>query len=391
MKSTRQRGTPSLEFRHERVDSNPPSGRLTFCLATDLTGNGRDDVVVGGMGSRHSVYVDGKATRIPSLAGVKDRLGFPESNLFWYENPGWERHEISADQRLGVGHALADIDGDGRLDIVAGSPIHFNEVYWFRQPADPREEWERYTVADDYEKYHDLTVADVDDDGRPELLGLSQRGDTAFYLDVPADSTQSPWPAACHHVVDDDISIEGLAVLDVDGDGRTEIVAGTNVYHRRDAAGEDWEREPILPGWDDVRVETGDLDGDGRPEVVFAEGDSPTYGTHMGRVAWCDPADWEPHFLDEGLFCPHSLEVADFTGDGRLDVFVGEAGLGENGTPTMSVFVNGGNGRFDKRVVSRGVSTHEAKVADLTGDGRADLVGKSYTPDHHVDAWYNEG
>jgi hypothetical protein len=382
--------TTSLQFRHERIDANPPSGRLGFCMASDLTGNGRDDVIVGGMGARHAVYVDGRPTRLPSLTGIKDKLGFPEANLFWYENPGWERHEISADQRLGVGGALGDIDQDGRTDVVAGSPVHLNDVYWFRQPDDPRTKWERYTITDRHEKYHDLTVADVDDDGDLEVVGLSQKGETVFYCDVPAEATQSPWPSTCYHTVDDSISVEGLAVLDVDGDGRTEIVAGTNVYHRRDDAGEDWERERVLSGWDDVRVVTGDLDGDGNPEVVFAEGDSPTYGTHMGRVAWCDPDDWEPQFLDEDLFCPHSLQLADFTGDGRLDVFVGEMGLEENDDPELSVYRNDGDGSFTKRTISRGVATHEAKVADLTGSGRADLIGKSYTPNHHVDVWYNE-
>lgn len=391
MSSQEQVRTTSPQFRHERIDGNPPCGRLTFCLPTDLTGNGRDDIIVGGMGSRHNVYLDGKSTRIPSLAGIRDRLGFPEANLFWYENPGWKRHEISVDQRLGVGHTLADIDGDGRVDIVAGSPIHLDEVYWFHQPKDPRRDWQRYSIIDEHEKYHDLTVADVDDDGEPEVVGLSQKGEAMFYCDVPANARQSPWPSECHQLLDDDVSVEGLAVLDVDGDGRTEILAGTNVYHRVDDAGRQWERESILPGWDDVRVATGDLDGDGDPEVVFAEGDSPTYGTHMGRVAWCDPNDWEPQFLKHDLFCPHSLQLADFTGNGRLDVFVGEMDLGENDVPELFVFVNDGDGQFSERVVSRGIATHEAKVADLTGDGRADVVGKSYTPDHHVDVWYNDG
>ena len=35
-----------LQFRHERIDASPPCGRLSFCIATDLTGNGQDDVIV---------------------------------------------------------------------------------------------------------------------------------------------------------------------------------------------------------------------------------------------------------------------------------------------------------------------------------------------------------
>ena len=390
MSSSQTRSQPSaLRFRHERIDGSPPCGRLSFCLSTDLTGNGKDDVIVGGTGSRHSLYVDGKATSLPSLAGLKAKLGFPETNLFWYENPGWKRHKIADVDRLGVGHAMADIDGDGRPDIVAGQSLHNEGVYWFRQPENPRETWETYLVTDRYEKYHDVGVADVDDDGELEVIGISQKGEAIFYYDVPADPMQSPWPDDHRHVVASDRSVEGLDVLDVDGDGRTEIVAGTDVYHRQDAAGTRWNRESITDDWDDVRVASADVDGDGNPEILLSEGDSPTYGTHPGRVAWVDPDGWEINVIADGLFCPHSLQVADFTGDGRPDVLVGEMGLGENDDPTMSVLVNRGDGTFTEEVIARGVPVHEAKVADLTGDGRPDVVSKSYGPEHHVDVWYN--
>nr|WP_276277356.1 hypothetical protein [Halomicroarcula sp. SYNS111] len=65
-------------------------------------------------------------------------------------------------------------------------------------------------------------------------------------------------------------------------------------------------------------------------------------------------------------------------------------GLGENDDPVHLLFRNRGDGTFDREVVSRGIETHEAVAVDMTGDGRIDIVGKSYAPDHHVDVWYNE-
>jgi NAD(P)-dependent dehydrogenase (short-subunit alcohol dehydrogenase family) len=139
-----------------------------------------------------------------------------------------------------------------------------------------------------------------------------------------------------------------------------------------------------------ARVAVADLDGDGDLEVVFSEGDSPTYGSHPGRVAWFDPPDWEPTFLREDLFCPHSLQVADFSGNGWPDIYVAEMGLGTNDASQHILFLNQGEGEFEERVIATGVETHEAKAADLTGTGVPDIVGKSYTPDHHVDVWHNE-
>lgn len=377
------------QFRHEVIDPSPPTTRLGFCLTTDLTGNGQPDVIVGGAGPETKLFVKGGRTRLPTLAAMKQATGLAGPTLFWYENPGWERHAITDVPHLDIGGALGDIDGDGRIDILAGQGIHYNNVYWFKQPADPRRSWEMHLLTDSFEKYHDLAVGDVDDDGKPEVVGLTQRSEAVFYYDIPSDPTVEPWPQSNRHIIDDDIEAEGVWIGDIDDDGRTELVAGTTIYHRDDA--DNWVSQPIATDWDDVRVAVRDIDDDGELEIILAEGDSPTYGTHPGRLAWFDRQgeEWVPTVLHEDLFCPHSLEVADFTGDGWLDIYVAEMSLGENNNPKHFLFQNLGDGEFKERLIAEGVETHEATATDITGSGLPDLVGKSYTPDHHVDIWYN--
>jgi hypothetical protein len=90
---------------------------------------------------------------------------------------------------------------------------------------------------------------------------------------------------------------------------------------------------------------------------------------------------------------PHSLQVGDFTGSGTVDIYVAEMGISDNDDPTHHLFVNDGHAGFDEQTIARGIATHEAKAADLDGDGRLDIAGKSYGPtleDAHVDVWYNE-
>ena len=186
----------------------------------------------------------------------------------------------------------------------------------------------------------------------------------------------------------DDIHAEGLQIVDIDGDGSNELLAGTRLY--RQSANGDWDRTDLATGWDFTRIATGDVDGDGSLEIVLSEGDSPELGTHPGRLAWFDGPDWIPTFLHEDLYCPHSLQVADFDGDGLDDIFVAEMGLFDNDDPVALIYRNLGNGEFEVNEISRGIPTHEAKAVDLTGNGLPDIVGKSYEPTKHVDVWYNE-
>ena len=348
-----------LNFRHVVIDPDPPGAKHDITLIGDINGDGRPEIVIGG------------------------KAGPP--NVFWYENPSWRRHDAADAPDLEAGGLLLDVNGDGRLDMVAGQQSGGRELYWFEIPADPTRPWDRRVIENRFDKYHDQAVGDVDEDGAPELVFLSQRAGILAYYDIPADPTVEPWPASCFHLIADSTGdkLEGLVVVDIDADGRNEILAGPNIFRRRPDGS--WLREALATGFMQTRLAVADLTGTGRLDIVLAEGES-----HPARLAVCSPPDWEPRVLRDDLFHPHSLEIADFDGDGRPDIFVAEMGLGRNPDPRMLIFLNRGAGRFDEFLVQRGVPTHEAKVADLTGDGRPDIVGKPYDPERHVDVWFNE-
>jgi hypothetical protein len=378
-----------MDFRHERIDDDPPASRMSFCLVEDLTGNGRPDVLAGAAGANRWVDLPlVGSVNLWDVPGARSLAALAETNVFWYENPGWERHDVARAPMLSVGGALGDLTGTGTCDLVAGR--HKNpEVYWFEQPADPRAEWRRRLLADDFESYHDITVADVDDDGADEVVFLSQDSAVVGYYKVPSDPRQEPWPRRNRRILAENLDVEGVAVADVDGDGRAEVVAGTNVFHR---SGEEWTREVVAEGWEWTRVAVADLDGDGLCELVVTEGDLPYKGDRPGRLGVFDPPAWDLTLLRDDLYNPHSLQVADFDGDGRPDIYVAEMGIEGYGDPTHLVFRNrDGDGglAFEETVVERHIPTHEATAVDGDGDGRPDIVGKGYGSDH-VDIWYNE-
>ncbi|ADQ69314.1 hypothetical protein C499_12130 [Halogeometricum borinquense DSM 11551] len=377
-----------MELQHRRLDDSPPCGRMSFCLTTDLTGNGRPDVLVGALGGEYPVTLPvlGKEIDLRKLPGTREAIHRHERNVFWYENPGWERHDVARAPDLSVGGALGDITGTGTVDLVAGQNLNQYDLYWFEQPDDPRESWTRRLVTDDFEKYHDVAVADVDGDGESEVIALSQESEVIFYYDVPADPRREPWPVANRHVVADNINVEGVQVGDIDGDGTVEILAGPNVFHREDDGS--WTRERIATGWDWTRVVAADVDGDGESEVIVTEGDLPYQGDRRARLGVFDPPGWTPTILHDDLSNPHSLQLADLDGNGSPDVYVAEMGLESGHNPRQFVFWNRGDGTFEEEVIVEGVPTHEAKLVDLDGDGRLDIVGKSYV-EPSVDAWFN--
>ncbi len=356
------------------IDPEPPGSHHDITLLADLTGNGQNDIIIGGK--------EGDVT------------------LFWYENrsdspggerrgrrphPSWTRHVMASVPNLEAGGVVLDVTGNGRLDVLAGQQLGGHELYWFECPPDPRDPWTPRVIEDRFEKYHDQAVGDVDGDGLVEIVALSQKAGVLFYYRIPADPRVSPWPRECCHIVAEGLpDVEGLMIVDIDGDGRAEIVAGPNIF-RPAGVGEPWQVESFCTDFVKTRVAVADLDGDGRLEIALCEGES-----HPGRLAICSPPEWEPRVLRDDLFHPHSFEIADFNGNGLPDVFVAEMGLGRNPEPRMFVYLNRGSGEFEEVLIERGIPTHEAKVADLTGDGLPDVVGKPYMPEHHVDVWFNE-
>lgn len=351
----------TLSFRHEVIDPDPPGARHDITLLADLTGNGLPDIIIGG------------------------KHGPP--NLFWYRNPGWHRFEMAEAADLEAGGVVLDITRNGRPDIVAGQQMGGGGLlFWFEHPGDPTRPWPVRVIEDRFDKYHDQAVGDVDGDGQPELVFLSQRAGVLAWYDLPDDPRVEPWPRECFHLISDQVGdSEGLAIVDLDGDGVTEVIAGTRIYRPVDLARERWSAETYLEGFVQTRVVVADLDRDGAPEIIVCEGESD-----VGRLAWCRPPEWELNILREDLFHPHSLAVADFDGDGFPDIFVGEMGLGKWDRPELVIF-HGPRDDFAQTVISRGVPTHEAKVADLTGTGRPDIIGKPYDPERHIDVWWNEG
>jgi len=137
-----------------RVLFRTPGKQFHDIAVGDITGDGRVSVVFGNQGSASLFWApipeDPTVSPWPDVQRIADGLiedGLPEEGL-----------------------CIADIDGDGRNEIVAGTR-------WFRYVGAPNV-WEAHNFASGYVTTV-IAVADVDGDGRPETV-LSE-GDPCIY------------------------------------------------------------------------------------------------------------------------------------------------------------------------------------------------------------------
>lgn len=97
----------------------------------------------------------------------------------WYKNPGWEKYVISSVATGNIDAAPKDIDGDGDMDVVLASEFALGNstgggmVHWLENPGDPvtNQEWEMHYI-DAVPTSHRIRWADVTGDGKEELINL---------------------------------------------------------------------------------------------------------------------------------------------------------------------------------------------------------------------------
>jgi hypothetical protein len=162
--------------------------------------------------------------------GCTDVVGsIDEHDLHWFANPcdgsgDWTAHPLGATENWADRAQLADIDGDGRLDLVVSDENGEDDgagTFWFASPSDPTEPWERRDVATQGST-NAMSVYDVDGDGRPDIVTGEHKGGLAVTVWRNVDDGERWAP----EVVDAGRESHlGARVVDLDGQGRLGIVS----------------------------------------------------------------------------------------------------------------------------------------------------------------------
>ncbi len=245
------------------------------------------------------------------------------------------------------GIAAGDISGNGKLDILASNGKG-GTAFWFEQGGSPWE-WRRHTIFAIEDRPREIegnALGDFNGDGRLEAVSLDQPNGT-IYLHQQGEDPRGPWPTAA--LRRDRPFLQDALVADIDGDGRDDLVytwegdaAGRGGVHWLKLTGTD----PLEPShWTDHAMVThesawwlaprrADLSGDGRAaDVVFTARNMPgrNPATKPGLFWLETPPDvagpWRLHAIDRTVDHPLQVDWGDFSGEGHgLDLAVAPRG-----------------------------------------------------------------
>jgi hypothetical protein len=307
--------------------------------------------------------------------------------IWWFEYKApdnWVRHTLGQKVLTEVGGTAFDIDADGWVDQVSGAT-------WFRNTGKPRQQEFIRSPNGAITKAHDNVAADIDGDGKLDVLAMSDRS-ALYWYKIPGDPTKK-WKG---HKIGEAVhgGIDPAGVADIDGDGDNDVVRSNVWFENADGKGTKWaEHNNIDFGQPKARYPlmtktwVADFDKDGDNDAIQAEGDCVS-----GRVAWHENTDGKGRIWTRHIIAPkagqdfHSLAVADFDNDGDLDVFSGSGPLTTSPTHKWFIWENlDKKGRkWKEHMILSGKRCHEAKAADVDRDGDIDICSKPWNGNEHV-------
>ncbi|MDQ3038069.1 MAG: phosphodiester glycosidase family protein, partial [Myxococcota bacterium] len=293
----------------------------------------------------------------------------------------------------------SDVDGDGRADVCARSAAG-----WMCHPsAGDGFAASSFAIAalsdaagfDDPSRFSTVRTGDLDGDGRADVCARSSAGmrcwisDGAGYGDAiegPALDDAGDWDQAMY--------FSTIRLADVDGDGRDDLCArGYSGMRCWRSTGDGFEAEPTVgPAWGNAAgwsepsrygtIRVGDVDGDGRDDLCgraesgvecFAS-DGAAHTRRIAGPAWSDASGWDAtkHWS--------TIRLADVDGDGRDDL------CGRSATDLRCHLSTGDAFAASPRIVAElsdasGWGDHDnyatLRVGDVSGDGADDLCARA--------------
>ena len=270
------------------------------CAVADFNNDGRLDVSAG-----RNLFLAPDFTPRP-LREV------PEFGDDYLENNGEHAH---------------DVDGDGWMDLIAGSYMG-KEVHWFKNPGakglDYGKLWAKQVLQVTAQENEITFLRDLLGDRRPEFVVDSWNPKNPMTIWKLANNDGKH---TFEQLVVGNVNGHGMGFGDINGDGREDITFRSGWYERPagDPSAAPWKlHEDWLYDQASCPMIIADLNGDGRNDVIWGSGHN--YGVFwMEQLAPKDgKTQWREHVIDKSWSQAHVLAWEDIDNDGQPDLITGK-------------------------------------------------------------------
>jgi len=333
-----------------------------------------------------------------------NRDGKPDilAGAYWFEAPGWVRHELAPPKHYDPLTQFSnsfldfsiDVNLDGWPDLVRIS-LPGEEAVWYENPhvsAGSAAGGSGAASTDvGYWRMHPLlnnagnespAMVDVDGDGRPDLLCNDPVAKEMIWMQAPTVKGDTVWTR--HVIARGDIGTgrytHGLGLIDMNGDGRKDVVITKGWWECPvDRTSGNWVFHPADLGEDCSQIYALDVKDNGQQALVSAS-------AHRYGIWWHEKTDtgWAHHLIYNGVSETHAMALADVNGDGHPDLVTGKRYFAHNGEdpgaydPSVLYwfeFKPGNHPAWIPHLIddNSGVGL-QVLVQDINGDGLPDII-----------------
>jgi uncharacterized protein (TIGR03437 family) len=346
------------------VQYSVPSQTPTSVAIGDLNGDGKLDLAVissapyPAKGQIWTLLGKGDGTFGPAQAALPG--GLPDS--------------------YGNSVALADLNGDGKLDVVFAD----NLLGFALGNGDGT-----FSPAVEISAFADsVAVGDVNGDGVPDIVVSSNRGSVTVLF----GDGEGNFPKRSDYLVDNNGDVGGVVLSDFDGDGKVDIILGSgsaSLFYADlqtqapltvlwGSGGGAFTAAPISPVSGVLQaMASGDFNGDSIVDLALLSGCCGTAGmvVLLGKGDGAFESGFQYAF-SSGLY-PQDIVAADLNHDGKLDICVAVSATppGGPGPGELAIFLGNGDGTFSDPITVAAAQGFQAiRAADFNGDGNVDLA-----------------
>jgi hypothetical protein len=316
----------------------------------------------------------------------------------WYEAPQWTRHEIAPIQKFDAAKGYsncfvnyaADLNRDGWPDVIRVDMPGTHPVIWHENPGKKGGIWATHTLfrnaCNESPAFTQLSNA-----GRDPVLIFAfddeqmawyepAKDPTAEFIAHKIGTSEKKGPGRWRYA-------HGLGVGDINGDRRPDIIIKEGYWQAPpDPRAEQWQFVPANFGDECAQMQVYDVNGDGSNDIISSSAHKIGVWWHEQRKNPAGRPEFVRQTIDESFSQSHSLMLADINGDGLQDIVTGKRfwahgpqGDINPGDPAMIYWFElkreNGQVRWIRHEVDNDSGVGtQFVVADLNGDRRPDII-----------------